>query len=136
MQIAFKKNEAMKRDMDLVRDLLLGVEADPRLDGTKWIRPDERDNLGVVGIGPHSKREIAYHLELLIEAGLIEGRSGVDDVPAIARLTWQGHEFLDNIRDPEVWAKTKERLQGLQTVALSVIVEVAKAEMKKRLGLQ
>ena len=124
----------MKRDMDLIRDLLLGVEADSRLDGTSWIGPDEQDNLGVIGVSKYSKEEIAYHLTLLIEAGLIRGKAGADDV-AISRRTWQGHEFLADISDPGIWGKTKERLRGLSGVAIGVIGEIAKAEVKKHLGL-
>jgi hypothetical protein len=56
-------------------------------------------------------------------------------MPAISRMTWEGHEFLDNIRDAGVWAKTKERLKGIPGIDLAVIAEIAKAEINKKLGL-
>jgi hypothetical protein len=56
-------------------------------------------------------------------------------MPAVSRLTWEGHEFLDNIKDVGVWEKTKERLQGIPGVALTVVAALAEAEIKKRLGL-
>ena len=125
----------MKRDMDLIRDLLLGIEQDERLDGTIFIAPDESDNLGVIGITNHSAEEVAYHLMMLMEAGLIKGNSTMEQMPAVSRLTWEGHEFLDNIKDQSIWGKTKERLKGLPGVGIAVIGEVAKAELKKHLGL-
>lgn len=63
---------------------------------------------------------ISYHMELLIEAGLVEGKMsqelGGGPINFTAtRLTWTGHEFLDAIRSDTVWNKTKEtfRTKGL-----------------------
>ncbi|MFM4928558.1 DUF2513 domain-containing protein [Aeromonas veronii] len=52
-------------------------------------------------------------MELLIEAGLVEGKMsrvlGGGPINFTAtRLTWAGHEFLDAIRSDTVWNKTKE----------------------------
>jgi hypothetical protein len=136
MQVCPVITDHMQRDMDLIRDLLLGIEADTRLDGTQWIFPDEEFNLGVIGLSKqHSREEIAFHLAMLIEAGFVKGRAGIMGDVAISKLTWQGHEFLDDIRDPGIWGKTKERLRGLPSVAIGVIGEIAKAEVRKHLGL-
>ena len=135
MQVTRVSNTEMKRDMDLIRDLLIGIEADPRLDGAHWIKPDTQDTLGIIGVSDHSTKEVAYHLEMLIDAGLVAGKAGLEEMPIISKLTWQGHEFLDNIRDSGIWGKTKERLRGLPSVAFSIVVELAKAEARKHLGL-
>jgi hypothetical protein len=133
MQVQYKRKTEVQRDMDLIRDLLLGIEADSRLDGTNWITPDEHeDTFGV--IPAHSADEVAYHLVLLIEAGYVDGKTTMD-MPIISRLTWQGHEFLDNIRDKNIWHATKERVKGLPGVALKIVAAIAEAEVKKRLGL-
>lgn len=126
-----KSEIEMKRDTDLVRDLLMAIAEDPHCDGTRWFGIDSPDDLHITG---HSLHEVLYHLTLLIEAGFIKGKIGIDAL-AINRLTWDGHEFLDNIRDAGIWGKTKERLKGLPSVAISVIGEIAKAEVKKHLGL-
>lgn len=99
------------------------------------IVPDTQDNLGVIGLSDHPATEVAYHLNLLIEAGLVRGHYGVEGMPSISKLSWQGHEFLDDIRDVGIWRKTKERLKDLPTVGIAVIGEIAKAEIKKKLGL-
>lgn len=131
MQIYQVKEVEMERNMDLIRDLLVNIADDPKFDGCSWISPGQPSDLG---ISAHSMEEVSYHLVLLIEAGFIKGKEGMD-VPVICKLTWQGHEFLDNIRDQGIWAKTKQRLSGLSGVGLSVIAQVAEAEIKKRIGL-
>lgn len=134
MQVAYREKE-MTRNMDLIRQLLIGIESHPRLDRVNWIVPDANDNLGVIGVSDYSNEEIAYHLGLLIEADFVKGKVGNEEMPIISGLTWKGHEFLDNVRDSGVWSKTKERFKGLPNVAIGVIAAIAEAEVKKRLGL-
>jgi hypothetical protein len=119
--------------MDLMRDLLLHIEQDTRLDGMRFIgfEPSE------LGAPDRSPEELGYHLAMLIEEGFVDGLGRIDiqTLPAIRKLTWKGHEFLDDIRDPDIWSKTKERAKGIGSVGVQFIWEIAKAEIKKRLGL-
>jgi predicted MarR family transcription regulator len=123
------KDADVKRDMDLVREILLAIESDRRLDGTQFLRfalPDQ------------DTHEVGYTVDRLIHAGLVEGsrdRRAHGQAPMVSALTWEGHEFLDNIRDPGVWAETKEKAKPLLSVSLAVLAEIAKAEIRKRLGL-
>ncbi len=116
--------------MDYIRELLLQIEEDPRFDGNSWFTFTETDEFG----SGHSTEELGYHLAMLVEAGFVRGQLGFG-MPAISKLTWEGHEFLDDIRDVGIWSKTKERMSGLTSVSLAVIGEIAKAEIKKKLGL-
>ena len=50
-------------------------------------------------------------------------------------LTWEGHEFLDNIKNDGIWEKTKARTRDLPSVAIKVVAEIALAEVRKHLGL-
>ena len=124
----------MQRDTDLIRELLISIAEDRRLNGQNWIAPDQRDDFGIIGKGKHSVDEVAYHLALLIEAGFVIGKTTME-MPIVSRLTWSGHEYLDNIRDQGIWHKTKERLGDLPSVSIGIVAEIAKAEIKKRLGL-
>jgi len=123
----------VKRDMDLIRDILIVISDDPKFDGNRefyFATPEE------FGIQNRSKEEVAYHLALLIEAGYIDGAITMAvPMQVIRRLTNDGHDFLGSISDPSIWAKTKERLSGLPGVALSVVSQLALAEAKKKLGL-
>ncbi len=87
----------MKRDMELIRKILLAVEISP---------PDEDlENLTFEG---YKYEEIQYHAWLLINAGLAQGfetHPGYSPGPVVRSLTWAGHEFLDTARDERRWKK-------------------------------
>jgi len=90
----------MKRDMELVREILLQTEASPYVKGVAELK-----------IENHSDDEISYHVKIMAEAGLITAldfSTGMTFDWRPIGLTWQGHEFLDAIRNDTVWSKTKE----------------------------
>lgn len=41
------------------------------------------------------------------------------------RLTWQGHEFVDEVRDPEIWRKTKEGAEKVGSWSIKLLGELA-----------
>ena len=47
------------------------------------------------------------------------------------RLTYQGHEFLDTIRDGEVWRRTKAGAEKIGGASIGFIWELAKAYGKQ-----
>lgn len=102
----------MKRDMDLIRSLLLQVE-----DGVS------------VELDSYTKEQILYHKNLIIEAHLVHGRAlhGEDQLLAVMidRLSWEGHEFLDAIRNEDVWQQTKERIEKIRGAPIIIIKEIA-----------
>lgn len=108
----------MERDMDLVRDLLKQIEADPECNafGFKRIRVEGR-----------SEEEVDYHLGLLDQAGYIRALipPAMQRHYEVSSLTWNGHEFLDNIKDEGIWSQTKERIKEMPGVALTVAAEIA-----------
>jgi hypothetical protein len=121
----------MKRDMDLVCDLMLKIEDDPIYDGMNWVPAD----VARFGVNNHTKEEIGYHLRLLIEAGLIKGKTIGEPMRVINKLTWEGHEFLINIRDQGIWNKAKAQFKDLPGVSIALLAEIAEAEIRKYLGL-
>jgi hypothetical protein len=130
VQVYEYRRVEVQRDMDLIREILAKVEADPRLNGSHFTVFSPSDFPG------HSQEELAYHIDLLFEADFVKGIATLDaPAAAISRLTWQGHEFLADTRDPDVWGKVKERTKGLTEVGITLAWELAKAELKKKLGL-
>lgn len=93
----------MKRNWDTIREILTRLEDLPDTDATLRLSDFSADRAF----------EHSYHMELLIEAGLVDGQMsrtlgpGPSDFFA-QRLTWPGHEFLDSVRSDTVWAKTKK----------------------------
>jgi Hypothetical protein (DUF2513) len=126
----------MKRDMDLIRTILLKIEVDPSFDSleasAKSITSAAR--LGITG---YNDAEVSYHLAQLVDAELLVGNTKMASrgLVIVSKLSWQGHEFLDAVRDPDVWRKTKERAKGIATVGFGFLLEIAKAEVKTKLGL-
>ena len=118
----------MKRDMDLVRELLLKLEAEP-LDGNLW--PLEPDALG---IADHSPDEIAYHLVLLIDGGLLDGEREQSGGFVARKLTWAGHDFLDSVRDAKVWRTTKDRVKAAGGFSIEILAAVAKKVIEENLA--
>jgi hypothetical protein len=104
----------MKRDMDLIRVILLEIEKLPEDWGSH--------NIEIETVTPE---EITYHVRLLAQAGLIEAEdfstfSGPSWQPK--RLTWNGHEFLDAARSDTVWQKAKEIvISGTGTLTLEAL---------------
>jgi DNA-binding transcriptional ArsR family regulator len=89
----------MKRDMELVRQVLLQTEQSTSV--------DDVIDLNIEGYSP---QEISYHVKILFEAGLLDARDCGDrrELWKPRSLTWDGHEFLDAARNETVWKKTTE----------------------------
>lgn len=83
--------------------------------------------------------EIARHAELLSDAGLIVGEdASTMGCPSfhIRRITFSGYEFLDAIRSPSVWRKTRDRIDRAGGgFVFAVIKDVAVSILRQKLGL-
>jgi len=127
--VAVEEEIEVQRDMDLIRSVLLFVEQDPQLDG---IHPAALESTDFPG---HSQAQVDYHVKILIKGGFLEGSTMMNAPPVVLSLTWNGHEFIGSISDQGIWEKVKGRIAGLPDVALSVVWELGKSELKKKLGL-
>jgi hypothetical protein len=115
----------MKRDMNLIRLLLLETEGE-----------DPKPNLSA-----YTEDQRVYHSALLIEAGLVDGQiiqdsNGQPAATVTLRLTWSGHEFLDAARNNTIWHKAEERIKtsGVD-VTVSLMKEILNQLLKQSLGL-
>jgi DNA-binding transcriptional ArsR family regulator len=120
----------MKRDMELVRSLLLYFEE----------KPDDRVAEKVV-IEGYDDLTIGYHLILLYEAGLIEGEREVSKSRRVIRvypmrLTWAGHDFIAAARNESIWRKTKAKVASFAVdVPFAVLRELLIQAVRGQLGL-
>ena len=111
----------MKRDLELVREILLAVETADG-DPMEWI------DLELPG---RSISIVSYHVKMLRDAGLLEAIDLSDLSGSCWKprsLTWAGHEFLDAARNDTVWNKA---LSTLKAKAPSVPFEIVKAVVIK-----
>ena len=102
----------MKRDMNLVRDILLKMEQYPFNHGVI-------SNFRIDGI---SEEDLEYHLTIMDDASLIEVSRAEGAIWPI-RITWEGQEFLENARNDEFWNNTKKHIRKK---ALPATIEVFK----------
>ena len=89
----------MKRDMELIRRILVAIE-------------DHPESMGRVPLAfdGYTHQVVSYQVKLLHDQGLIEAvdLSSRGDLSWCAtRLTWDGHDFIEAIRDDERWSKVK-----------------------------
>jgi hypothetical protein len=122
----------MKRDMELIRNILLAVEASP----SAWV-PSEVQELQMEG---YSEEEVGYHALLIIEAGFARGQETTAHELSprgfISRLSWEGHEFLDAARDDTRWKKAWGMIrQNAGSVTVDVLKQVLTRLMKDALGM-
>lgn len=91
----------MKRDMNLIREILLYIEENFNGDYLKTIKGLDCDY-----------QTLIYHLKLLDEARLIDDFRPIDaDVYRtvgfiVGGLSWDGQDYLELIRNDEIWEKT------------------------------
>lgn len=114
----------MKLDNDCVRDLLLYIEENTNLSDDIYIESVNDLN--------YSTETLLYTSIKLKEANFINAEieqtydqeNGGYSI-AVFSLTWQGHKFLDNIRDSGVWKTTKGIVSSFTSVSLGIIENVA-----------
>jgi hypothetical protein len=117
--------------MDLVRDLLFRLEALP-------IGIGEAHLLTVTGpplvLAGEDASEVYYNMRLLANAGFLDLTDGQPAVGfGIKGLTWQGHDFLDSVRDPEIWRRTKEGAQKAGGFTVELLSDLAKGLIKTQI---
>jgi hypothetical protein len=121
----------MKRDMDLVRELLLKLEALPmRRDRIVNIPPDDE----AIAVEGYDVDQIDYHLSQIRQAGWIDdGGSQPREGIRFRCLTPDGHDFLDSVRDPETWSRTKKAAAGAGGFTLELLKDLAKGPIRKQI---
>ncbi|MFS9448744.1 DUF2513 domain-containing protein [Streptococcus cristatus] len=110
----------MKRDMELCRLILFKIEEE--------YKSNAIFNISISG---YDSEEIAYHCNLLFNFGLISSYQATyaDNslhVFSVGSLTWEGHDFLDKIREDTVWNSTKKKIkENMLPMTLDVIKSIS-----------
>ncbi len=119
----------MKRDLDLVRQLMLQIEALPAAPPVQYRMSEIEDPV------------LLAHLEMLIEAGLVNGRisrsqGARGDVISVSGLTWRGHEWIEMVRSQSLWNDVKTTvLDGGGVLTFELTKAVAAKILRARLAL-
>ncbi len=93
----------MKRDWELIRRLLIFIEES----GSQHLLSED--------IGVDSPDRVYYHLDQMIQGGLINGSRSTyshgGGVVVVTGITPKGHDFIEQIRGETVWNKTKSLIK-------------------------
>lgn len=120
----------MKRDLELIRKLVLAAEASP----SGYVKDD-------LEIGGYSPEQIGYHSYLLVDAGLAKGVDTTifgSSSPnwRLLHLTSVGHDFADSAREESTWRKATGLVKDRAgTVTLDVMKQLLVSLIKKALDL-
>ena len=105
----------MERDMDLVREILLEFE-----------RTEQRSVLShQFEVEGYEDDVVQYHIDLLADAELITQTPAGQFGGKVARLTWDGHEFLDLAKNDTRWERAKrEVVENVGALVFAVLKSV------------
>jgi hypothetical protein len=121
----------LKRDMDLIRQIMLHLES----------FPDPDLNLTEVSLDGYADQIVLGHLILLQEAGFISMNverflGGEPPQIWVHRITWEGHEFLEAVRSETIWAKSTKVITSAGIgLAWPLLQAVLRAKAAEHLGI-
>lgn len=106
----------MKRNMETIRSLLL------------WMEVQDTDMFVFQMLPPMPDHESTMgHVQMLISGGFID----VSNRHTL-RMSWAGHEFLDKVRDPEIWRQTKAGAAKVGSWSVKFLGELATGFIKAK----
>jgi DNA-binding transcriptional ArsR family regulator len=116
----------LKRDLDLVRRILLRIEESADGAGSSTFVDFTEEG--------YELPSVYYHVRLLNDAGLIEADELVPGQWWPERMTWAGHEFLDAARSDELWNEVKDQvLRGGGSAPFDLFHELLVRKNRERL---
>ena len=126
----------MQRDMDLLRAILLFVESS--VPAGKFVSC-EIQNFAQEFPSLDSSI-LAEHVRLLEEVGYLKKVYWTHDGAHLSGLSMKGYDYLDSIRDDEIWSKVKEGADRAGGFTLEILGELArgliKTQIKKYTGVE
>jgi hypothetical protein len=118
----------MKRDMELIRKMVLKMVDDPR---------GYAPNFEIEG---YSDDQIGYHAYLLHDSGLAVGLDATSTSNSgpyymLQHLTSAGHDFAENARNQFVWDEVMAGIneRGIRTTSLDILKKLLDKALRKRL---
>jgi len=112
----------MKLNLDCMRCILLNLEDLPF---RETISPDQLHDV----ISDYSPDEIDYAILKMYEAGLVNANienylDGTIDIE-IFDISYNGHQFLANIRENKIWSATKSVMGKVGSTSVTAAAQIA-----------
>ena len=120
----------MKLNHDCVRACMLYLETNLGL--------KSRINLVGVRLKGYSDDDVLYSFIKLSEAGFINGKpQPAGNNPAYVfittSITYEGHKFIDSVRDDKVWSATKKISSKVASISIEMLTTIATNVLSKTL---
>lgn len=117
----------MKLNYDCVRELLLTLEENLVMDDSLSF-PNLTLKQVCEKMPDFSRADIAYASTKLLEAEYIEANSIESDSKIIkivySSITYEGHQYLDSIRDSKLWNTVKTKAKALTFELVKKLAEI------------
>lgn len=118
----------MKLNYDCLRKILITIESELNWNDKLSYTYTNLSSM-VNELQDFSRAEVAYASKMAIEADLIEAQIIDCDTCIIDiryyGLTYEGHQFLDTVRENKIWKKTKDIISSAGGASLSIMKSVA-----------
>lgn len=116
----------MRLNHDCIRLLMLEIEE--KLDLNSYLSYKTIEELN--SVTRFGKENVLYSLQKLKEAGYLkiefyQGSNNSFYNLSVDAITWEGHKYLDTIRDNEVWKITKRIVSKFSSVSISLVENIA-----------
>ena len=123
----------MKLNYDCVRDVLLYAEENIEYINIGNSLEHKPLNFGKIttALSKYTESDVIYSIEKLFEAEFISltslhrDASGKIVKAQIADITWNGHDFLNNIREEVVWDATKTAANKVKAVSVFTLKTIS-----------
>ena len=132
----------MKRDLDLIRDILLKCEKSEEryfdIGTYEWTDHDMRER--ELQSDDWNESEV-FHLDLLTQGGFIQRSVSEHSDIEMFEITWVGYDYIEAVRNENIWRKTKAAVAesgASLTIELvkGVAASFAKTQLKKHTGIE
>lgn len=124
----------MKLDYNCVRNILLTVES---LKYGEKLCVENYKSFDL--LKDYTKEQMEYTISRLNESGYVPKTSVTEVIGGVVygidALTWEGHQYLDCIRDKNIWEKVLSKVSEV-SVPVSLIGELAINFLRLKYGLQ
>lgn len=106
---------------DCIRDIMLYMEAHTTYENPYiWISQIAE------GLSPTYEFScVDYHCRMMDRAGLMASHCYSGNDGEYSGLSWEGHNYLNNIKDAAVWFEVKKATKGLEGVSVDVVNTLA-----------
>ncbi len=122
----------MKLNKDCIRDTLLFLEDKIGLRNViyPWQIQEE--------LNQYTLEEVKYTLKKLSEANIITSERISDHFGyncMVYDITYNGHEFLETIRDNAIWEQAKLEASAFTSISIGILINLASGILSNKLGI-